>query len=245
MPRYFLELSYKGTNYAGFQKQKNANAIQQEVEVALMKILKVGVELTGSSRTDAGVHALHNYFHFDSDISPEQLESLKLLYSLNAIVPDDIVIKRIFQVPDNTHSRFDAKSREYQYFLYQSKNPFLLDRAYYYPYNLDIQKLNAAAEVLMQYSDFTSFSKKNTQVKTFECTLYNSKWTIEGDSYIYTVKANRFLRGMVKGLVGTMLKVGTGKLSLNDFNKIIQNRDCSKSDFSVPSKGLFLIRVEY
>jgi tRNA pseudouridine38-40 synthase len=254
MPRYFIEVSYKGTAYSGFQVQKNANSIQAEIEKALSIFFKQRFSLTGSSRTDTGVHALQNYFHFDTQAaSPREpvpllrgnLSDAKFAYNLNAILPLDIVIKRIFPVAENAHCRFDAVSREYSYFIYRDKNPFLEDRAYYFPYALDLHKLNKAAELVLLHKDFTSFSKRNTQVKNFICCIKKSEWIREKDTLMYRVESNRFLRGMVKGLVGTMLRVGTGKITLDQFDDIIKNRDCTKADFSVPPHGLFLIKVEY
>lgn len=240
MPRYFIEVSYKGTNYSGFQKQQNANSVQAELEKALDIFYRQKFELTGSSRTDAGVHALQNFFHFDSDTVLEDGS-----YNLNAILPADIVCKRIFVVADNAHCRFDAISRQYHYYLYQDKNPFLQGRAYYVPYSVDMDLLQAAAAEIKNHTDFTSFSKRNTQVKTFECTIYQSEWLQENNCLVYTVKANRFLRGMVKGLVGTMLLVGKKKINLEEFTAIIESKDCTKADFSVTSDGLFLIEVAY
>ncbi len=240
MPRYFIEVSYKGTNYAGFQKQHNANSVQAEVEKALEIFYRQKFELTGSSRTDAGVHALQNFFHFDIDTPIEDGS-----YNLNAILPDDIVCKRIFHVAEDAHCRFDAISREYHYYIYQQKNPFLQDRACYVPYPVDIALLQQAADEIVKHNDFTSFSKRNTQVKTFQCNIYISEWVQEADCLIYKVKANRFLRGMVKGLVGTMLLVGKRKIDLNEFRAIIESKDCSKADFSVPSGGLFLQQVAF
>src|SRR6185312_6589336 len=203
MPRYFIEISYKGTAYSGFQVQKNANSIQAEIEKALSVFFKKSFSLTGSSRTDAGVHALQNYF------------------------------------------RFDAVSRQYKYFIFREKNPFLQDRAFYYPYKIDINRLNEAAEMVLLTKDFTTFSKRNTQVKHFLCDIKKSFWIEENDMLVYSVESNRFLRGMVKGLVGTMLRIATHKISLEEFNQIIQDKDCRKADFSVPSHGLFLIKVTY
>ena len=167
------------------------------------------------------------------------------VYNLNAILPDDIVIKQIYKVADDAHCRFDAISREYKYFIYQHKEPFLADRAFYYPYKLDMDKLQHAANIILSYEDFTSFSKRNTQVKTFQCRILKSTWLIEDKTIIYNVQANRFLRGMVRGLAGTMLKVGAGKISLSDFIAIIESKDPTKTDFSVPPQGLFLVNVEY
>jgi len=241
MPRYFLEVSYNGFNYSGFQKQENANSIQAEVEKALMILQKQVIELTGSSRTDAGVHALQNYFHFDFDgiIHPQ------FIYKMNAIIPADIVVKHLTRVADDAHCRFDAVSRAYKYYIYNRKNPFLRDRAYYYPFILDIEMLKKAAEMLCEFNDFTTFSKRNTQVRSFVCNMEESGWIEEEDLLVYSVKANRFLRGMVRGLTGTMLQAGRGKISLDDMRDIINARDCSKANFSVPSKGLFLVNVSY
>lgn len=241
MPRYFLEVSYKGTEYSGFQKQANANTIQAEIEKAFAIFQRDDVELTGSSRTDAGVHALQNFFHFDyaGIIHPQ------FVYKMNSILPEDIAVKNIQPVGDKAHCRFDAVSRTYKYCIHQSKNPFLRDRAYYFPYTLDQDMLNKAAGILTEYQDFTSFSKRNTQVKTFQCIIEQSEWIKQEDQLIYFVKANRFLRGMVRGLTGTMLQVGRHKLSLDELRHIVTSRDCSKADFSVPAKGLFLVKVEY
>jgi len=247
MPRYFIEVFYKGTAYSGFQIQQNANSIQAEIEKSLQIFFKTVFTLTGSSRTDSGVHALSNYFHFDCGLfdsfNPARFE--KVVYNLNAILPGDIVIKKIYPVADDAHCRFDAVAREYKYYIYQHKDPFNADRAYYYPYHLDIKVLNEAAAELMLHNDFTSFSKRNTQVGSFNCTILKSEWQVEQNLLVYTVVANRFLRGMVRGLVGTMLKAGTGKISIGRFREIIEGKDGSKADFSVPPQGLFLVSVRY
>lgn len=245
MPRYFIEVTYKGTAYSGFQFQKNANTVQSEVEKALEIYFRQPFSLTGSSRTDAGVHALQNFFHFDL-VEPElNSEIQRTLYHLNAILPRDIVVKNIYQVEDSAHCRFDAVSREYEYVIYKDKNPFLQDRAYYFPYELDFDDLNKAAALLRTYNDFTSFSKRNTQVNNFICDIKSSEWVFEKGMLTYRVTANRFLRGMVKGLVGTMLRVGTHKISLDNFNAIILSKDCCNADFSVPPHALFLVEVLY
>jgi tRNA pseudouridine38-40 synthase len=244
MPRFFIEVSYHGASYSGFQVQENANTIQAEVERALAIYFRLKVETTGSSRTDAGVHAHQNYFHFDIPLKNEQVQAS--LYGLNAILPDDISVRRIIEVADHAHCRFDAKSRTYKYIIYQDKSPFLLDRGYHYPYPLQLERLNDAAKLLMQYNDFQTFSKKHVQVKDFNCKLYESEWQMEEEGQIvYRVKGNRFLRGMVRGLVGTMLKVGNGKLSIEEFREIIEGRNQMKADFSTPGKGLILLEVEY
>jgi len=241
MPRYFLELAYKGTHYSGFQIQANANSIQQEVEKALAVFLRTRVELTGSSRTDGGVHAEQNYFHFDY----QEIIDQKGLYNINAILPPDIALKRLYPVATDAHCRFDALSREYRYYIYREKNPFLADRAYFFPYTLDKEKLAAAAALIPEFQDFASFAKRNSQVKTSLCTIMSSAWEEAADCLVYRVEANRFLRGMVRGLVGTMLQVGRGKIGLEEFASILRNKDNQQADFSVPGHGLFLFRVYF
>lgn len=247
MSRYFLEVSYKGTNYAGFQAQPNAVTIQSEIEKAFNILFQLpspsgeGLGVRCSSRTDAGVHALQNFFHFNwhEEFKPEAI------YNLNAILPADIVIKSIKQVTDDANSRFDALSRLYNYRIYSSKNPFLKDTAYFFPYPLDLDKLNEAAEILKTYTDFTSFSKRNTQVKTFNCKIIESRWIQKDELLIYEVRANRFLRGMVRALTATMLKVGRAKISIEEFKNIIEAKDCTRAWFDTPAHGLFLMEVEY
>jgi len=245
MSRFFVEVAYKGTNYAGFQVQHNANTIQAEVEKALKIYFKRDFELTGSSRTDAGVHALQNFFHFDMDETFQLSESIEVAYHLNAILPRDIVMKEIRMVEDLAHSRFDALYRTYEYSIYNAKNPFLEDRAYYYPYPLDLNLLNEAAAIILMNTDFQSFSKKNTQVYTYECNIMESAWETHNHKLIYRIRGSRFLRGMVRGLVGTMLRVGAGKIGIDEFRDIIKAHDISRVDFSTPSHGLVLINVGY
>jgi tRNA pseudouridine38-40 synthase len=242
LQRYFLELMYKGTGYSGFQVQKNApNTVQEAIEKAFAILQKQVVTMTGSSRTDAGVHALQNFFHFEFEGSING----HFKYKMNAILPKDIVVKNIYPVQPEAHCRFDAIARSYNYHIYRNKNPFLSDRAHYFPYALDIEKMQEAAAILKLYTDFTSFSKRNTQVKTFLCAIAESEWRQDGEQMIYHVKANRFLRGMVRGLTGTMLQAGRNKISIEQFKKIIEARDCRLADFSVPGHGLFLTKVEY
>lgn len=241
MPRYFLEVSYNGSKYSGFQSQENANTIQAEVEKAFKILQKEEVVMTGSSRTDAGVHALQNFFHFDF----HQLLNPQFVYKINAILPPQIVVRSVSQVLPGAHCRFDAISREYKYFIYRQKDPFLMDRAYYFPYKLDLDKLREAASLVQEYHDFTSFSKRNTQVKTFQCQVSQSEWLWENGCLIYHVEANRFLRGMVRALTATMLQVGRGKIDLAEFRRIIEAKDCTRASFAVPSHGLFLVAVKF
>ena len=242
MSRYFIELSYKGTNYSGFQSQHNTkHTIQAELEKAFEILQKDKIVLVSSSRTDSGVHALQNYFHLDysGEIHPQ------FVYKINAILPQDIVVKNIIPVTVDAHSRFDAISREYKYFIYTKKDPFLQDRAFFFPYKLDIEKLKAAADIVKNYTDFTSFSKRNTQVKTFECRIIKSEWLYENDCLVYHVEANRFLRGMVRALTATMLKIGRNRITMEEFKSVIEAKNCTQASFAVPAHGLFLIKVEY
>ena len=241
MPRYFLELAYKGTNYSGFQSQINANTVQAEVEKAFEMFQREKIIMTGSSRTDAGVHALQNYFHFDFEGTIPH----DFVYKFNAILPSDIVIKSIMEVKPEAHCRFDAITREYNYYIYRQKDPFLKETAFYFPYKLDIDSMQQAAAIVKEFTDFTSFSTRNTQIKTFICQIQESNWKFHDNTLIYNVKANRFLRGMVRALTATMLKIGRGKLSLQDFRHIIEAKDCTKASFAVPAHGLFLTKVNY
>ncbi|RBL94049.1 tRNA pseudouridine(38-40) synthase TruA [Chitinophaga flava] len=241
MNRYFIEVAYKGEQYSGFQVQDNAHTVQAEVDKALSILFREKVESTGSSRTDAGVNALQNFLHFDTTLPLHP----QFLYKINAILPDDVVLRGVYRVPEEAHSRFAALSRSYEYTLYTHKDPFMRDRGYFFPYKLDFDALQAAAGIIREYSDFTTFSKRNTQVKTFICAIEESYWTAAGERVVYNVTANRFLRGMVRGLVGTMLRVGRGKLSLDEFRAAIESRDCTKADFAVPPQGLFLMEVKY
>ncbi len=243
MPRYFIEVGYKGTAYAGFQVQQNANTIQAEIENALQTYHRKAFELTGSSRTDAGVHALQNYFMVDIELAIA--DTAKTIYHVNAILPRDIVVKNITLVKNDAHCRFDALHRSYKYCITAKKNPFLLEQAFYYPFVLDINAMNECANMLLHYSNFESFAKKNTQVFTYECTISKSVWTNENDIVEYNVTGNRFLRGMVRGLVGTMLLVGRGKYTIGNFKEIIESHNASKTDFSVPAHGLTLMQVAY
>jgi len=241
MPRYFLEVSYKGTAYSGFQVQANAGSIQEEIEKAFMVFFRKEVLMTGASRTDSGVHARQNYFHFDFDGSVDK----EVVYRLNAILPGDICVRGVFSVPDGAHCRYDAESREYRYYIYEKKDPFLADRAYFYPYPLDFSLLGEVAGRLKDFSDFTSFSKRNTQVNHFRCTILESHCVREEGRFYYRIRANRFLRGMVRGLTGTMLLVGRGQITLDEFEEILNGKDSARVNFNVQARGLFLERIRY
>lgn len=241
MHTYFLALGYKGTKYAGFQVQENAVTIQGEVEKAGSIYLRSPLSLTGSSRTDAGVHARLNYFHFQSPLELGEA----FIYHVNAILPPDIVLKGIYKVPEGSHSRFDAIARRYEYHLYETKNPFLDDRAWFYPYPLDEVLLKSAAETLLGEHDFTSYAKRRTQVYTHICTIETCNWQRTANGWTFTVQGNRFLRGMVRALVATMVKVGRGKITIDQFVQIKKAMDSKLADFSAPAHGLHLDAVIY
>ena len=234
-----MEVAYLGTKYSGFQVQKNANTIQAEIQRALKIFYRKDFELTGSSRTDAGVHALQNFFHFDCDL----LIDKTTLYNLNALLNHDIVIKNIFEVQADAHCRFDAISRTYHYHIHRNKNPFLFETSYYYPFTLNTELLHQYASLIKQVEDFTAFSKRKTQVNHFFCNIEHSSWVIKDNVWRYEIKANRFLRGMVKALTGTMLKLAKNNAAISEFKKIIELKDCRHADFSPPSKGLFLMEI--
>lgn len=239
MARYFMEVAYKGTRYSGFQTQENAVTIQSEIEKAFHTLHRLPVDLTGSSRTDAGVHALQNFFHFDyeGDVHPQAV------YKLNAILPADIVVKNIYVMGSEAHSRFDAIGREYVYKIHRFKNPFLTGASFYFPYKLNIEAMQEGAAFLATQQNFFAFSKTNTQVNTFDCTIRKSEWAQDGDTLTYTIVANRFLRGMVRLITATLLKVGRDKISMTDFRKLFQQQ--TKSGYSVPAHGLYLKQVHY
>jgi len=241
MSRYFIEVGYKGTQYSGFQVQDNSHTVQAEIDRALRILFREPVVSTGSSRTDAGVHAEQNFLHFDTHLPLHP----QFVYKINAILPDDIVLKGVYEVPADAHSRFSALGRAYEYTLYTHKDPFMQDRGYFFPYRIDVSLLEQAAAIIKEYNDFTSFSKRNTQVRTFLCAIATSYWSGDSGRLVYNVSANRFLRGMVRGLVGTMLRVGRGRLSLEQFRAVIESKNCAKADFAVPPQGLFLMKVSY
>lgn len=241
MPRYFIEVAYSGARYSGFQVQHNANTIQAEVERALKIFYKNKIALTGSSRTDAGVHALQNFFHFDFD----QPFKKTALYNLNSLLNQDIVIRNVFEVQPNAHCRFDAASRTYIYHIHKHKNPFLYGTSYYYPFSLNIDLLQQYAALLLQFTDFTAFSKRNTQVNHFICNIQQSQWKFEQEILRYEITADRFLRGMIKAIVGTMLRLSKNNMLPFELKRIIGSKDCTQADFSPPSHGLFLKEVTF
>ena len=242
--RYFLECSYKGTNYSGWQIQENANTVQAEIEKALSMILKKSISITGSSRTDTGVHAMQQMAHFETENELSDLENI--VYRLNKILSYDIALQRIFLVKDDYHARFEATSRKYEYRISNDKNPFQRGLCYEFNQVLDIELMNNACEKLFQYLDFECFSKIKTDVNTFNCTIMEARWERgNNEMLVFHIKANRFLRGMVRAIVGTLLEVGTGKLTVKDFEQIILSKNRKKAGRAVPAEGLFLMEVNY
>jgi tRNA pseudouridine38-40 synthase len=242
MQRYFVQLCYKGTLYHGWQNQPNALSVQEVIEKAFSVIMREKIEVTGAGRTDTGVHASFYMLHFDSE-SAHIDESM--VVKLNKYLPADISVQSIRMVPPEAHARFSALSRTYKYFIHQKKDPFLTETSWYFSRTLDIAKMDEASRLLYQISDFTSFSKLHSDVKTNICKVFYAKWEQENEKIVFTVKADRFLRNMVRALVGTMIEVGLGKISAEDFIEIIQKRDRGAAGVSVPAKGLFLTDIEY
>lgn len=243
MQRYFLQLGYKGTNYHGWQVQPNAVTVQEVVEKALSTILREEISVVGAGRTDTGVHASFFVLHFDSE--KNNLDQTKLVNKLNRFLPPDIAVLKIFRVNNDAHARFSAVSRTYNYYISTEKNPFRIETSYYYTVPLDVQKMNEAVSMLFEFEDFTSFSRLHTDVKTNNCKIYHAEWSIEKDQLVFTIKADRFLRNMVRAIVGTLLEIGRGKMSIDEFRKIIEKKYRGAAGASAPAEGLFLTDIEY
>jgi len=243
--RYFIKLSYKGTNYHGWQYQPNALSVQEELEKAFSLILRQDIAITGAGRTDTGVHAKNFIAHFDinKELSAEQIKDL--IYKLNSYISKDLAIHEIYRVDDSMHARFDAKERTYQYFITTTKNPFTTDSAWYVHGQLDIDKMNEACEILKEYHDFGSFAKLHSDNKTNICDLMEAHWEFKDELLIFTIKADRFLRNMVRAIVGTMVDIGQGKTSLEELRGIIESKDRNRAGRSVPGHGLFFVEIKY
>ena len=242
MQRYFIYLAYDGTNYHGWQIQPNGISVQECLMKALSTFLRREIEVIGAGRTDAGVHASLMVAHFDSD---ELLDTTSVTDKLNRLLPPDISIYRVCRVRPDTHARFDATARTYKYYVTTSKYPF--NRQYRWRlYNqLNYERMNEAARILFEYNDFTSFSKLHTDVKTNNCHIQHAGWTQEGDIWVFTIRADRFLRNMVRAIVGTLLEVGRGRLTIDGFRNVIEAKDRCKAGTSVPGHALFLVDVTY
>lgn len=239
--RYFIHLSYNGKNYCGWQRQPHSLSVQEELEKAMSLLLREPIALVGAGRTDTGVHARNYFAHFDYTPSLPH----NLVNKLNSFLPKEIAIKDIFSVSDSAHARFDATSRTYQYFISLEKNPFLYEQSYYLFQSLDISLMNEACKILFEFNDFQCFSKSNTDVKTYICELKEAHWREEEGLLIFRITADRFLRNMVRAIVGTMIEVGNKKISLTEFRSIIESKNRSKAGFSVPGNALFLEEITY
>lgn len=240
--RYFIELAYNGSRYHGWQTQPNANSVQETIENALTTILREDIKIVGAGRTDAGVHGKKMFAHFDVSSS---LDETSMVKKMNSFLPKDIAIYRFIPVAPDAHARFDATLRSYEYHMHTHKNPFLKEGSWYFFHELNFEKMNALTSVLYEYTDFECFSKTHTDVHTFNCKISHAKWIQKGDEWIFEISADRFLRNMVRAIVGTFIDIGLGKIDEQAFRKIIESKNRSEAGFSVPAHGLYLTDVRY
>lgn len=240
--RYFIELSYNGKGYHGWQKQPDALTVQGVLETRLSTILGTPIVIMGAGRTDSGVHATQMFAHFDADTV---FNVSQLIFKLNSFLPFDIAVHGIFKVKPDAHARFHALSRSYLYRVAVEKNVFTSGDCLYLKHTLDIDKMNAAAKILFEYKDFQCFSKVHTDVKTYNCNIMEANWLVKDDELHFVIKANRFLRNMVRAIVGTMINIGLGKIEVNVLHDIINSKDRREAGFSVPAHGLYLTDIEY
>lgn len=241
--RYFLKLAYNGANYHGWQSQPNAESVQECIEKALSMVLRELIAITGAGRTDAGVNAAVMYAHFD--VNEPLKDTTTLVMRLNSILGKDIAIYDVLPVHDDAHARFDATARTYKYFVHTEKSPFLYPFSWKSTCKLDFDLMNEAAELLKGYTDFTSFSKLHTDVATNNCKITHARWEQEGGQWVFTITADRFLRNMVRAIVGTLVDVGRGKLTIEQFCQVIEKKDRCSAGTSMPGNALFLWKVEY
>ena len=240
--RYVASVEYEGTNFFGWQRQSSVNSIQEEIENSISQITQTDIKIQGAGRTDAGVHASQMFAHFDFE---GEFDKPTLIDRLNSFLPDDIVILSIFPVHPKAHTRFHATSRSYEYRLYLGRNPFLLETTWQlYRYELDVEKMNESASLLLDYIDFKCFSK-SSDVNTYNCNVTEAIWKQEDNMLVFHITADRFLRNMVRAIVGTLIDIGLGKNTIGDFKKIIESRSRAEAGFSVPAKGLFLTKIIY
>lgn len=240
--RYFIKLAYNGKNYHGWQCQPNATSVQETVNKAVSVILNSEITIMGAGRTDTGVHAKEMFAHFDFETP---IDTAILVHKLNSYLPKDIVVYDIFPVQTDNHARFNATKRTYEYHINSFKDAFLQDESWYFHQELDINLMNKAAKLLLNYEDFQCFSKVNTEVNTFDCTIFEAHWKEEKNKLVFTISANRFLRNMVRAIVGTLVNIGLRKITLEDFDTIIRSKDREKAGFSVPAHGLYLTKIDY
>jgi tRNA pseudouridine38-40 synthase len=243
--RYFIKLAYDGASYHGWQIQDNALTVQEVITKAVRLMWMKDFKMIGCGRTDTGVNASQFYAHFDLEEEKPCEELNELVHRLNRYLPDDIVIYSIFPVPPDLHSRYDAISRTYKYHIHTYKDPFLIEHSWFVPGKLDLELMNRGGEVIMEYEDFTSFSKANEKRKTNLCNITSAQWEIDGHKIVFTITANRFLHDMVRAIVGTMINLGQHKISIEELRLIIESKNRCNAGESVPAKGLFLTRVEY
>jgi tRNA pseudouridine38-40 synthase len=241
--RYFFEIAYNGKQYNGWQSQQKGLGVQAVVEDALSKLLRTKIETVCSGRTDTGVHCEQQYFH--ADVTSDNIQSAEFLIRINSFLPKDIVIKKVIPVKDFASARFDAIERRYRYEITRVKNPFLTEFAWHFFKQVDIKTMNEAAALLVGEQDFECFSKVKTNVNHFLCDIKSAEWKQEGDRLVFYISANRFLRGMVRAIVGTLLDVGTEKITMTEFRQIILSRDRKKAGANVPAHGLYLAGVSY
>lgn len=244
MPRYFIQLSFKGTHFHGWQSQNNAITVQSELEKALQTILNESIKTTGAGRTDTGVHARFYIAHFDTN-HPLALDKAQFLYKMNAVIHPDIALYDIFPVNTESHARYSALSRTYTYYISKVKDPFNAEFSWYYSVPLNLEIMNEAAAVIKKHSDFTSFSKLHSNVNNNICTVKEAFWTDRGNTIDFSISANRFLRNMVRSLVGTMVEIGRGKIDVAALNSIFEGRDRRLAGYSAPACGLFLTHICY
>lgn len=242
--RYFIEISYEGTKYHGWQTQPNGDTVQERLDKALRIFFRQPIETLGCGRTDAGVHATEFFAHFDMPEVEEQVLA-KSVDGLNALLPYDIGVKRVFKVHDEAHARFDATSRKYHYFINFHKDPFLVNRSWLYKLNLDVEAMNEAAQALLGFTDFTSFSKAHAQTFTNNCKLMEARFERTANGLQFVIKADRFLRNMVRAIVGTLVRVGKGEIGVEEVKKIVESKNRGNAGQSVPACGLYLVAVDY
>ncbi|MCB0451758.1 MAG: tRNA pseudouridine(38-40) synthase TruA [Aequorivita sp.] len=240
--RYFIEIAYNGKNYFGWQRQPEQITVQQVLEETISTLLRTEIKITGAGRTDTGVHAKQLFAHFDFD----EIENFdEFIFRINSFLPKDISVKNIFEVKEDAHARFDAVEREYEYIISFEKDPFSQDFAYQINNKPDVALMNQAAEILLGHRDFQCFSRSKTDVKTYNCTIVKAFWEAKDNRLIFTIAADRFLRNMVRAIVGTLLDLGYGKTTLDDFKAILNSKRREKAGASAPAHGLYLAKVIY
>lgn len=243
--RYFLELGFDGTAYHGWQTQPNAVSVQQILDEAISMVLREKISLTGAGRTDTGVHAKRYTAHFNSLCTPALLHKADLVYKLNHFLPPDIALYDLYPVRANAHARYSAISRSYEYRISRRKDPFLINKAWLQERKMDYEAMQEATAILFEYEDFECFSKSNTQVNNYRCKIDEAHWRIEEHQWIFTIRANRFLRNMVRAIVGTLADVGLGKINAEQLKQIIESKNRSNAGYSVPGCGLYFLGAEY